>query len=160
MSIVLTVICVLVYLGVALGYSFTARGRLSTAKGRANAARRGLLGEMSESEWLEKHARHLRNPSYYYAPTPPLRDYYTREQVEGAEAVATVDYYRRTLLSPVWPALLVSDALTRYRQADEASAPYLLEQQRDQLRKAQEYSARLADAQREAQAAIDKAREL
>ena len=155
MSTVLAVICAVVYLGIAIEYSFTARDRMTTARYRANAARRGLLGGMSEPEWLEKHARHLQNPHCYDAPTPSLRDYYAREQVEGAEAVATMDYYRRTLLSPVWPALLVSDVLTRYRQASEVSVPYLLEQQRDQLRKAQEYSNRLAQAQREAQDAID-----
>ena len=156
---VIAVICAaLVYLGVALGYSFAARGRMNTARGRANAARRGLLGGMNESDWLEKHAKHVRYPSLYAAPTPSLRDYYAPEQVEGAEAVATVDYYRRTLLCPIWPTLLVSDVLTRYRRASEASAPYLLDQQRKQLAKAQEYSERLADAQREAQAAIDEAR--
>ena len=160
MSIVLTVICALLYLGVALGYYFAAKGRLNTARDRAYSVRRGL-GGMSEHEWLEKHSRHLRTPNYYKAPSPSLRDYYGgdgRDQVEGAEAVATVDYYRRTLLSPIWPALLVSDVLARYRRASEASAPYLLDQQRKQLRKVQEYSERLAQAQREAQDAIDGAR--
>ena len=61
---------------------------------------------------------------------------------------------------PVWPVLLVSDSLIRYRQAREASAPYLLDQQRKQLQKAEEYSNQLAEAQREAQTAVDKAREL
>ena len=147
LSIVLVVISVLMYLCVAFGYSVVAKGRL-------NAARQGSLNGKSEEAWLEKHAQHLRSPMFRDKPTPSLRNYYAYDRIEGAEAVATVDYYRRTLLSPVWPALLVSDVLSRYRQASEASAPYLLDQQRKQLRKAQEYSERLAQAQREAQDAI------
>lgn len=149
--ITFTVVGVIVYLGIALGY-FTA------AKGRKNAARRESLGGMSEDRWLELHAQHLSSPRYRKEPTPSLRDFYAYDRIEGAEAVATVDYYRRALLCPVWPVLLVSDAITRYRQASEASAPYLLDQKRKQLLKAQEYSEQLAEAQREAQIAIDKAR--
>lgn len=142
---------VLVCLSIALGYFIAARRR-------KNAARQESLGGISEYRWLELHSEYLRNPSYNDKPWPSLRDFYAYDRVEGAEAVATVDYYRRALLCPIWPVLLVSDAITRYRRAREASAPYLLDQKRKQLLKAQEYSERLAEAQREAQAVIDKAR--
>ena len=148
MNTFLVILGALMYLGVVLGYYVAARGRL-------NAARKGSLGGVSEDVWLDKHAMHLRSPSYYEKPKPSLRDYYAYDRVEGAEAVATMDYYRRTLLCPIWPVLLIFDALSRYRRAREASAPYLLDQQREQLRKAQEYSDRLSQAQHEAQAAID-----
>lgn len=150
--ITFTVIGVLVYLSIALGYFLA-------AKDRKNAARRESLGGMSEDRWLFLHSEYLRSPQYNDKPRPGLRDYYSYDRIEGAEAVATVDYYRRALLCPVWPVLLVSDAITRYRQAREASAPYLLDQQRKQLLKAQEYSEQLAEAQREAQAVIDEAKQ-
>lgn len=77
---------------------------------------------------------------------------------EGEIAAAKVRAYHRTAMAPIWPVLLMHDAIKGYRQAREAQQPYLLEQSARKLEKAKQYSDNLVKAQREAEEAIENAR--
>lgn len=105
--------------------------------------------------WPETHSR----------PDETLRQYDSRKALAVTERGARVSdaryrAYRRSMMAPLWPLLLVSDVYSGYTKAREERAPWVLKQQQEALDNAVKFNDALEKAKKGAEDALDNAKEM
>lgn len=152
---------VLAILYVATGFLYGVRAwqRVGDARreGTPNAEERSRLRNAWNLHYSAPHA--------YPRPDETLDEYDRRKtlgSVEYAGRVSDARYraYRRSMMAPLWPLLLVSDVYSGYTEAREGRAPWVLREQQEALEKAVKHNEALENAKKGAQDALDNAKEM
>lgn len=136
----------LLYILVGYGYFYKAKEQIPVSKGRVTYSyMRTLAGDWDNYE---------RSPSLYKKPKETLGAAW--RVVNQAEVDAyKLRFYRRAMLSPIWPLMFIWDFIGHYRDAKTGAKLYYLEESTKNLKKLQEQQEELKKKQQEAVDAME-----